>query len=182
MKKYIALLRGINVGGKNKISMAELKRGFEELGFLDVVTYINSGNVIFNSDIQANHELSQAIESMIVDKFKINTPVAIVEVTELSAVYKNAPIWWNTSDKEIYDNAIFVIYPTSVEDVYKAVGEAIPEYEKTAHYNNVIFWSFQLKTYSKARWSKIVSSKVNNSVTIRTANTVRKLLEIANKK
>ena len=47
MKRYIALLRGINVGGKNKISMKELKAGFEELGFRDVVTYLNSGNVIF---------------------------------------------------------------------------------------------------------------------------------------
>ena len=47
MQRYIALLRGINVGGKNKISMKELKAGFEELGFRDVVTYLNSGNVIF---------------------------------------------------------------------------------------------------------------------------------------
>lgn len=47
MQRYIALLRGINVGGKNKISMKELKAGFEELGFSNVVTYLNSGNVIF---------------------------------------------------------------------------------------------------------------------------------------
>jgi uncharacterized protein (DUF1697 family) len=51
MEKYIALLRGVNVGGKNKISMSELKTAFEEGGFADIRTYINSGNVIFSCDI-----------------------------------------------------------------------------------------------------------------------------------
>ena len=50
MKKYIALLRGINISGKNKVSMPLLKVAFEELGFLNVSTYINSGNVLFSSD------------------------------------------------------------------------------------------------------------------------------------
>ena len=50
MKRYIAFLRGINISGKNKISMAELKKNFEELGFEEVKTYLNSGNVIFLSD------------------------------------------------------------------------------------------------------------------------------------
>ena len=50
MKRYIAFLRGINISGKNKISMAELKKGFEELGFQEVKTYLNSGNVIFSSE------------------------------------------------------------------------------------------------------------------------------------
>ena len=52
MEKHIALLRGINIGGKNKISIPLLKVAFEEIGFLDVITYINSGNVIFSSNIQ----------------------------------------------------------------------------------------------------------------------------------
>ena len=50
MKRYVALLRGINIGGKNKVSMAELKKGFEKLAFEEVKTYLNSGNVIFSSD------------------------------------------------------------------------------------------------------------------------------------
>ena len=50
MKRYVALLRGINISGKNKLSMAELKKGFEKLAFEEVKTYLNSGNVIFSSD------------------------------------------------------------------------------------------------------------------------------------
>jgi uncharacterized protein (DUF1697 family) len=57
MKRYIALLRGINVSGKNKISMAELKKGFAELGFAEITTYLNSGNVIFSSVIDDKNVL-----------------------------------------------------------------------------------------------------------------------------
>jgi len=176
LEKYIALLRGINVSGKNKISMPALKIAFEEIGFLDVMTYINSGNVIFSSNIQDKSELIRKSESIIADKFMLSIPVTIVSAKDLSDTLKNAPEWWNTDNKEIYDNAIFVISPTSVEEVFAAVGEAKPEYEKVAHHGSVIFWSAPLKTFSKTRWSKIASSSVNNKVTIRNANTVNKLL------
>lgn len=50
MKRHIALLRGINISGKNKVPMAELKKGFEAAGFLDVKTWLNSGNVVFSCE------------------------------------------------------------------------------------------------------------------------------------
>ncbi len=75
MEKYIALLRGVNVGGKNKISMPELKLAFEEIGFLDVITYINSGNIIFSSNTQDKSKLIRKSESIIEDKFKLSIPV-----------------------------------------------------------------------------------------------------------
>ena len=181
MEKYIALLRGVNVGGKNKISMPELKLAFEEIGFLDVITYINSGNIIFSSNTQDKSELIRKSESIIEDKFKLSIPVTVISAKELSDVLKNAPVWWNTEDKEIYDNAIFVISPTSVEEVFAVVGNAKPEYEKVDSYGNVIFWSASLKTFNKTRWSKIASSSVNKNVTIRNANTTKKLLELTEK-
>ncbi|MBU5439817.1 DUF1697 domain-containing protein [Tissierella sp. MSJ-40] len=179
MEKYIALLRGINVGGKNKISMADLKIAFEEIGFLDVRTYINSGNVIFSSDIKDESELIRRSESVIVNTFKLNIPVTVISAKNLSDILKNSPDWWDTDNKEIYDNAIFVIPPTSVEKVFAEVGDAKPEYEKIDNYGNVIFWSASLKEFSKTRWSKIASSSVNNNVTIRNANTTKKLLKLA---
>lgn len=63
MKRYIAFLRGINISGKNKISMAELKKGFEELGFQEVKTYLNSGNVIFSSEKDDTGSLINQIEA-----------------------------------------------------------------------------------------------------------------------
>lgn len=65
MKRYIALLRGINISGKNKVPMAELKQGFEELNYTEVKTWLNSGNVIFSSDEADTIELAKQIEEMI---------------------------------------------------------------------------------------------------------------------
>ena len=179
MRKYVALLRGVNVSGKNKVSMSELSNAFEGIGFSDVVTYINSGNVIFSSSIKNQNKLIMEIESIILEKFKLKIPVTVLTMKELADIFVNAPDWWNTGNKEIYDNTIFVIPPMSVEEVYAEIGEAVPEYEKIACHGNVIFWSATLKTFNKARWAKIANSSVNNNVTIRNANTVKKLFEIA---
>lgn len=62
MGNYIALLRGINVGGKNKIAMPELKKMFEEMGYQNVVTYINSGNIVFSSNIDMEEAIKKNCE------------------------------------------------------------------------------------------------------------------------
>ena len=69
MKRYIALLRGINISGKNKVPMAELKQGFEKLNYTEVKTYLNSGNVIFSSDEADTIKLTSQIEEMIKNQF-----------------------------------------------------------------------------------------------------------------
>lgn len=175
MEKYIAFLRGINIGGRNKISMPVLKRAFEEIGFFNVVTYINSGNIIFSSGMQDKSELIRKIELVIADKFALNIPVAVVSAKELTDTVKHAPAWWGI-DKESLNHAIFLIPPIGVEEVFTAVGEAKSEYEQVAYHGDVIFWSAPLKTFSKSRWSKIASSSVNDNVTIRNASTVNKVL------
>lgn len=181
MIRYIALLRGINIGGKNKISMSELKKGFEELNFFDVLTYINSGNIIFSSNIEDIANIQSNIKLMIKDKFNLDIPVFIITIGELEIVLKNAPNWWGNDDKNIYDNIIFIIPPTTYEEVFLEIGEAKQEYEKIANFQNVIYWSFDLKSYSKTNWIKTANSKINNKVTIRTSNTMRKLLELSKK-
>jgi|LSQX01.3.fsa_nt_gb uncharacterized protein (DUF1697 family) len=72
MKRYIALLRGINVGGKNKLAMSELKARFEKLGFTDVSTHLNSGNVIFSTDIDDTEHLAHKIKIMIEKNFELD--------------------------------------------------------------------------------------------------------------
>lgn len=175
LEKYIAFLRGINVGGKNKISMPALKSSFEKIGLLDVITYINSGNVIFSSDIKNKSELIKECESVITNNFKLNIPVTIITAKELSNLLKKSPDWWNI-DKDSINYAIFLIPPITVEEIFTAIGEAKPEYEKVDYFENVIFWSAPAKTFSKTKWAKIASSSVNKNVTIRNANTVNKLL------
>lgn len=179
MKRYIALLRGINVSGKNKISMAELKKGFAELGFAEITTYLNSGNVIFSSVIDDKNVLSNQIKQMIKDNFELEIPVFIVLHEELKELLKGAPDWWGDDNTEIYHNLIFMLPPLTYEEFSDQIGNPKEEYEKVHHYKNVIFWSFSRKDYHKTNWwSKTASSNVSNKITIRTANTVRKIVGI----
>ena len=182
MKKYIALLRGINISGKNKIAMSKLKASFVEMGLAAVSTYLNSGNVIFLSNIDDKDILSNSIKSMIKSKFELDIPVFIISQEELHDLLNNAPDWWGDDNKEIYDNLIFMSPSLSYEAFYNAVGNPKEAYEKVHHYKNAIFWSFSRKDYQKTNWwSKTASSDISHLVTIRTANTMRKVLEICNK-
>ena len=78
MKRYIAFLRGVNISGKNKVPMAELKNGFEEIGFSEVRTYLNSGNVIFSSDEGDMEGFINQIETMIKRQFGVDIPVFVI--------------------------------------------------------------------------------------------------------
>lgn len=181
MKKYIVLLRGINVGGKNKVSMMELKELFEKKGFQDVVTYINSGNIVFSSENSDIGFLKSNCEALILERFKLDLSVMVISAEEMIEALSNAPDWWDV-DKESKHNAIFVIPPTTIDDVFKEVGEIKPEYEKVGHFGRVIFWSAPLITFSRTRWSSVVGKSVYNSITIRNSNTVKKLIKLCNTK
>ena len=91
----------------------------------------------------------------------------------------NAPDWWGEDNKEIYDNLIFMLPPLTYEKFYEEIGEPKAEYERVQQYREVIFWSFDRKNYQKTNWwSKTASSGVSDRLTIRTANTVRKIAEM----
>lgn len=175
--KYIALLRGINVGGKNKVPMNELRQCFESLGFKDVSTYINSGNVIFESDESDEAKLVRLCESAIEKQFRFKVVVAVIAARELIDSMNHAPSWWGLDDEQKH-NAIIVIAPMTAKEVMDEVGEAKPEYEKVTASGRIIFWTAQLRTFSRTRYASIVSTKAYQSVTIRNANTTKKLLEL----
>lgn len=176
MKRYIALLRGINISGKNKISMSELKKGFAELGFAEITTYLNSGNVVFSCATDDKNVIANKIELMIKDSFGLNIPVFIILQEKLQELLNHAPDWWGDDNKEIYDNLIFIMPPLSYDEFYDEIGAPKEEYEKAHNYKNVIFWSFSRKDYQKTNWwPKTANSNISDKFTIRTANTVRKI-------
>ena len=77
---------------------------------------------------------------------------------------------------------IFIIPPTKYEEVYNTIGETKENLEKIQEYNNIIFWSYKLKEYRKTNWwPKTASTSISDKITIRTANTMRKVLELCNK-
>lgn len=175
--RYIALLRGINVGGNNIVAMPQLKACFESLGFSDVSTYINSGNVLFSTSKTHEVKLVEQCERAIKKEFGFRVVCMVISAYDLKNALAHAPKWWaqNPADKH---NAIFVIPPMDVDDVTRAVGEAKPEYEQVAAHGQIIFWTAPLKTFSRTRYSQIVATDVYQSVTIRNANTTKKLLSL----
>ena len=161
--------------------MPLLKTAFENAGFLNVSTYINSGNVLFISDSDDAVKISSQCTAMIKERFLLDIPVAVLSQDELSQALDNAPEWWDmNSAEEVIHQAIFLIPPATVDEVYRVVGQAKPEYEQVGHYENVIFWSAPRATLSKTRWYKIASSSVNSKVTIRNANTAKRLVLLSN--
>lgn len=175
--RYIALLRGINVGGNNKVAMPQLKQCFENLGFTNVTTYINSGNVIFETNNTDKAQLVEACEQVIEDHFGFHVVCSVISADELRNALAHAPDWWD-KDKEAKHNAIFVIAPQTTQDIMQAVGEEKSEYENLKACEPIIFWTAPIKTFSRTRYSKIVGNKAYQSVTIRNANTTKKLLEL----
>ncbi|MDD3415907.1 MAG: DUF1697 domain-containing protein [Lachnospiraceae bacterium] len=177
MKRYIALLRGINISGKNKISMAELKSYFEELGYVDVLTHLGSGNVIFSVNEGDEIILADRIKMMIKKRFCLDIPVFVILQEKLKRLLSKAPAWWGTADKEIYDNLIFVMPSTTAEIIAEKTGEPTEGVERVYVYENVVFWSFDRKRYAKANWwKKTASAGIGEMLTIRTANTLKKIM------
>lgn len=176
MKKYIAFLRGVNISGKNRVPMAELKKSFEELELGAVKTCLNSGNVVFSSDEADTEHLAERLETMIQDRFGLDIPVFVIAREGLEDILRHAPDWWGNEDAAIYDNLIFIMPQATFADVFNEIGAPKEGLEKIEHYKGAVFWSFSRKDYQKTNWwSKTASAKISAKLTIRTANTVRRI-------
>ena len=177
--KQIALLRGINVGGNNKISMAELKAAFERQGFQNVRSYINSGNIIFDSDIVDGTTLQTACEELILTEFGLTIPVCVISAAELREALAHAPPWWNQASDTRHD-AFFVLPPMTAAELCAHVGAVKEEYEQVNFHGRLIFWSAPMVSFSRTRWAKLSKDKaMYRSITVRNANTALKLVELA---
>ncbi|MBR0478890.1 MAG: DUF1697 domain-containing protein [Solobacterium sp.] len=176
MTKYAAFLRGINISGRNKISMKDLKCFFIDLGFSDVSTVLNSGNVCFKSDCLDGKELSSQIRKRIQEETGAMIPVYVIETESLNRILEHAPVWWGTDDKGIYDNLVFILTEETPEEICAQIGEPSDGWEQISLFEDVIFWSFDLKYYQKCNWwKKTATNGIAEKLTIRTANTVRKV-------
>lgn len=157
--------------------MAELKECFESLGFEEVSTYINSGNVIFTTNKTDKAKLVLKCEAAIEKQFGFHVICSVITAQELHDAVSHAPSWWGKDPKQT-NNALFIIAPATAKEVMEEVGEPKPEYEKVAAYEPVIFWTAPRETFGRTQYSKIVGTKAYQSVTIRNANTTRKLAEL----
>ena len=176
MKRYFALPRGVNMCGKNKMPMAELKEGLAALGFEDVKTRLNSGNAAFFAN-EDEAVIAAKIEAMTRERFSLNLPVFVMAKETLEDILSRAPDWRGGPSKEFYGNLIFIMPPATFPDVYAELGEPKAGIEQIESCGQAIFWSFSRKDYQKtAWWPKTATASRANRLAIRSANTVRRLL------
>lgn len=177
--KYIALLRGINVGGNNKVSMTELKLALAEAGLDNVRTYINSGNVLFESDETDAVKLAQTCESAIEDRFGFPVGCVVLGGDAYKSAVDHAPKWWGkTDDKNIRNDALFVLRHGTAKAVIDAVGEVNNEYERVEASEHVVFWTIDRRKYTKARLPKIIGTDAYRTISMRSSTTTKKLYDL----
>ncbi len=178
MASYVILLRGINVGGKNKIPMVQLKHFLEEQGFEDVLTYIQSGNVLLKSDRSRKH-IQEQIEEMLPTKFKLDSSlikILVLSPDDLQAVINQAPKGFGTEPMKYHSDVIFLMDITSKEALTVfAPREGV---DRIWPGNGVIYSQRLSAERVKSRLSKIVGTPMYKNMTIRNWNTTTKLLKI----
>lgn len=176
MTTYLAFLRGINVGGNNKVSMAELKQVFEDLGFSDVRTYINSGNVIFKLEETDEIKMTAQIEKGISAHFGFEVPVVIRSKEELDRVADAIPKEW-TNDHEQRTDVLFLWDDVDHKEAVKKV-ETNPDVDTLLYVKGAVIWHVLRNDYPKSRLNKIIGTHFYKHMTARNVNTVRKLQEL----
>lgn len=174
--RYLALLRGINVGGNTLIRMPELKECFEKLGFDDVHTYIQSGNVIFSSDETDKLKLSKKIETAITKSFTHNVRVVVFSHDEWRAVVENAPKQWGKDETYRY-NLLVLLPPVTATEAIEATGAVKPAIEFAVGGRGVIYQGASWKDIGKTTYAKMVGTPIYKQMTIRNYNTATKLLK-----
>jgi uncharacterized protein (DUF1697 family) len=176
MGRYVALLRGINVGGKNPIRMAELKACFERHGFADVATYIQSGNVLCSARGSAA-ALTERIETMLSVEFDYDASVVLRSRTQMQAVVERAPAGFGRDPATYRSDVIFLKRPLTAAAALAEVStrEGV---DRAWSGPEVLYFERVAAKASRSRLPKIVSSPIYARVTIRNWNTTTTLLRL----
>jgi len=175
--QYLVLLRGINVGGKNIIKMADLKASFEEMGFINVWTYIQSGNVLLEADEKDKVALTTKIESGLSKRFNFAAKVVVISQKELATIIRAAPGGFGKDEKKFRYDVIFLKEPLTPKAAMESV--KVREGVDTAHAGKqALYFSRLISRASQSYLTKIIGTSVYQNMTIRNWNTTTKLLEL----
>ena len=175
MMIYVALLRGINVGGNSLVNMAKLKECFEELEYKHVTTYINSGNVIFAAN-KHNRQLEEEIETELEKKFKFSIRVVVRSLVEMENVMQQIPEKWN-HQSDWRHNVIFLSHRIDTKDSFK---DFVPKegIEEMHYFPGVLLWSAKTSDLTKSTMLKVNRSPLYKEMTVRGFNTTKKIFEL----
>jgi uncharacterized protein (DUF1697 family) len=172
----VALLRGINVGGKTLIKMADLKSCIEALGLDDVSTFIASGNVLFETGRRDAAGLEGEIERAIEERFGLRVKVVVLDRAAYARIVKTVPKAW-VGDASLRANVAFVRRGT---DAKKVVRELAPDpaIEEVKPIGGAILWATKRDALNRSVMRKLIGGAAYKDLTVRNLNTTLKLHEL----
>jgi len=175
MARYVALLRGINVGGNNLIKMPALKASFEQQGFTEVVTYIQSGNVVFNS--RSARGLEKRIETALSGEFGYAARVTVRNEKQLRAIIEKAPRGFGSKPDTFRYDVFFVFSPRKAAEVVNCF-ELREGVDTAVAGNGVVYHSRLIAKATHSRITKLIAQPIYKELTIRNWKTTRALHEL----
>ena len=176
---FVALLRGVNVGGNNMISMRSLKESFETMGFTHVATYINSGNIIFTTKETDARKLEKKIEQMLSKDYQLDSKVVVRSLLEMATLVQSLPASWDGDSSRRY-NVIFLRHLIDSEKILADL-PVKSDIEELLYRPGTLLWSAHASEAHRSNMVKLLSRKIYQDMTIRNLNTTRKLYEMMKK-
>ncbi len=175
--QYVALLRGINVGGNNVIKMAELKACLDAKGFGNVVTYIQSGNVLFEADETDQAKLAQKVSNALTEAFGYRTPVVLHSHKDMRRIVHGAPKDFGNEPAKYRYDVIFLKEPLTPTEAMRAITlrDGVDQAATGLH---VLYFSRLTSRAAQSRLTRIIALPIYQNMTIRNWNTTTKLLAL----
>jgi uncharacterized protein (DUF1697 family) len=171
--KHVAFLRGINVGGNRIIKMTDLRACFEELGFTEVSTILQSGNVIFTSDSRAANALRQNIETALTKTFNYPAKAQVYPYATLQSTIREYPFDSSQSDFQHY---VVFVGDRAADALWNDAMELDNTVEEVARGKPFIYWRVRKGMSTKSAFAKLLSKASHRDCnTVRNLNTLRKM-------
>lgn len=173
---YVALLRGVNVGGKNAVSMKALTTSFGALGLEDVRTYINSGNVLFRSSTTNARAIERDIDRVLAGEHALASKAVVRSETEIARLVATIDRTWKPDRRWKY-NVMFLRHAVDSPRVLKGVALE-PGIERAVYCPGTLLWSARLDGFNRTTMKRLVGQPLYQEMTIRGVNTTRKILDL----
>ena len=176
--EYVALLRGINVGGNNKVVMSELRAQIAAAGFANVRTYINSGNLLFEAEAEdqaSREDVAQTVEDILARHYDFPIRLALLTAQDYLAQLDELPDWWH--GEVARRDALFYTRGLDRDHVRERI-EAMELGDEAVHFGeHAVFWGkFDEKSFLKTTYHKrLLREEFYRQVTIRSGSTVEKI-------
>lgn len=173
---HVGLLRGINVGGKNTVAMRELKVVFEQVRMRSVRTYINSGNVVFATRARSRASLAARLEKAVAAHFDLDVKVLVRDLDGMRALVQAMPPDW-VNDQTMKCDVLFLRDEVDEPEIIDVLTTR-PGIDHVRYVPGAVLWMVDRKHVTRSGMARIVGNPVYQQVTVRNANTARKLLEL----